>query len=73
MFIRNSHMGLPMAANTAPSVIAGLPVVYRGVDRDADRPAMVTIRPGRRRIRQEAPDALDDNPGLRGLLLDMVI
>ena len=73
MYTKNSHMGLPMVANTAPSVIAGLPVVYRGVHRDADGPAMVTIRPGRQRTRHEAPDAPDDNPGLRGLLLDMVV
>lgn len=73
MFIRNPHMGLPVAASTAPSMIGGLPVVYRGARRDADHPAMVTIRPGRRRSRQEAPEAPDDNPGLRGLLLDMVV
>lgn len=73
MFIKNVHMGLPMAANTAPSVITALPVVYRGVRRDVDGPAMVTIRPGRQHAPQEAPEAPDDNPRLRGLLLDMVI
>lgn len=73
MFIKNHHMGLPAAANTVPSVIGGLPVVYRGVPRDADAPEMITIRPERQRTRHEAVDAPDDNPGLRGLLLDMVI
>jgi len=73
MFIKNPHMGLPVTANAAPAVIAGLPVVYRGGRRGADGPAMVTIRPERQRTRHEAPDAPEDNPGLRGLLLDMVI
>jgi len=74
MLIKNSHMALPIPANTtAPSVIAGLPVVYRGAHHNADDPAMVTIRPGRRRARQEATDAQNDNPRLRGLLLDMVV
>ncbi len=73
MYIKNPQIGPPLVANPAVSVIAGLPVVYRGVRRDADGPAMVTIWPERQRTRHNAPESPDDNPGLRGLLLDMVV
>jgi hypothetical protein len=76
MFIKNSHMGLPMVVGTtSASKIAGLPVVYQAPYPAADRPVKVTIRPERRwaRQEQEAPEDPDNSPSLRGLLLDISV